>query len=594
MYFLATTAIEEFWDTSKPILFLGDWCRRYSRRSFWEQLGGEVIRHPWQDRGKYREAYSYVNALYERLLPVLGGALNEVHGENHNNRYWAIIIGPFLFHYIHIIYDRYLLLKTILDKYQDITTIGLSEESFVVPLNTIDFINSVCDDPYNLQLCTKILSAIGKSFPRKNLEITPLKRANNGGMGSACAIFKKSIKEALNAAALAFQDNRQIILKCSNFDLYTTFRLIYKTKGRVWPCFEEDICLSEFQTDRRKRKKLGDLGFERDEFESVMQNMLPFEIPQCYIEGYKIIIKEVEKKYPKNCQAIMSANGWFRMEAFKQWAAASSEEGKMLIGAQHGGGYGSLACLPFENYELSVTDRFYSWGWEQEHGNSRIVPMPATKLAGRKAIGACNDKEGIVLAVTGTSRYFYRFEGITNYVFDDYISWQIRFIEAVSPDLKNKIRFRAYAEDYGWDHIQRLKDHNCGVTVETWKVPLVKCLKNCRIYVCDNLSTTYLEALSADKPTILFWNPDIFQLRTEAQPYYDLLREAGILHHSPESAASALNAAYRDAEGWWNAPERQAARKRFCHRFGRTSPDAIDQWAEELKDILQNRSIGGR
>ena len=171
-----------------------------------------------------------------------------------------------------------------MDKYQDITTIGLSEESFVVPLNTIDFINRACDDPYNLQLCTKILSVIGKSFPSKKLEITPLRSTNNGGMGSACAILKKCIREALNA--MAFHDNSQIILKYSYFDLYTTFRLIFKTNGRVWPHFEEDISLSEFRTDRRKRKKLGDLGFGRDEFESVMQNMLPFEIPLCYIEGY--------------------------------------------------------------------------------------------------------------------------------------------------------------------------------------------------------------------------------------------------------------------------------------------------------------------
>jgi putative transferase (TIGR04331 family) len=594
MYFLATTAIEEFWDTSKPILFLGDWCRRYSRRSFWEQLGGEVIGHPWQDREKYREAYSYVSALYERLLPVIGGALNEVHGENHTKRYWEIVIGPFLFHYIHIIYDRYLLIKTVLDEYQDITTIGLSEESFVIPLNTFDFVISACDDPYNLQLCTKILSAIGKLFPCKNLDITPQRPANSGRMGSARAILKKCIREALNAAALALQDNRKIILKNSYFDLYTTFQLIYKTNGRVWPHFEEDISLSRFAIDRRKRKKLGDLGFGRDEFESVLQNMLPFEIPQCYIEGYKTIKKEVERKYPKNCQAIMSANGWFRMEVFKQWAAASFEEGKLLIGAQHGGGYGSLACLPFENYELSVTDRFYSWGWEQERGSSRSVPMPATKLTGRKTIGACNDKKRIVLAATGTPRYFLRFEGMSNYVFDDYISWQIRFIEAVSPDLKNKMRLRAYGWDYGWEHFQRLKDHNCGVTVETWEVPFVKCLKNCRIYVCDHLSTTFLEALSADKPTILFWNPNIFQLRNEAEPYYDLLREAGILHHSPEAAASVLDAAYRDVEGWWNAAERQAARQRFCHRFCRTSPDAIAEWVTELRDIWQSRPIGRR
>jgi len=78
-------------------------------------------------------------------------------------------------------------------------------------------------------------------------------------------------------------------------------------------------------------------------------------------------------------------------------------------------------------------------------------------------------------------------------------------------------------------------------------------LENCRLYVCDHLSTTFAEALAANKPTVLFCNPETNRLRLDAQPYFDLLRNSGILFDTPETAASAVAAVYGDVEAWWNA-----------------------------------------
>ena len=35
---LVTTALEETWDTKKPMLFLGEWCKLYNRKKYWEWL----------------------------------------------------------------------------------------------------------------------------------------------------------------------------------------------------------------------------------------------------------------------------------------------------------------------------------------------------------------------------------------------------------------------------------------------------------------------------------------------------------------------------------------------------------------------------
>jgi hypothetical protein len=45
--FLATTALEEFWDTSGPILFAGEWCRLPERAAVWRALDAEVLPDQW-------------------------------------------------------------------------------------------------------------------------------------------------------------------------------------------------------------------------------------------------------------------------------------------------------------------------------------------------------------------------------------------------------------------------------------------------------------------------------------------------------------------------------------------------------------------
>lgn len=56
-YFLATTALEEFWDTTKPIIFRGECCLLY--RSFWEQIEGKLLESPFENPEVADAAYNY-------------------------------------------------------------------------------------------------------------------------------------------------------------------------------------------------------------------------------------------------------------------------------------------------------------------------------------------------------------------------------------------------------------------------------------------------------------------------------------------------------------------------------------------------------
>ncbi|TCV84265.1 LIC12162 family transferase [Sulfurirhabdus autotrophica] len=580
--FLVTTALAEFWDTTKPIIFLGEWCLRYKQHAFWEKVDGKLMESPFREHEQTKEAYDYINRLYEKILPLLGDALNSIHEVNYSNHYWRIVVGPWLHYYLSTVYDRYIHLKSAMEKHPKCTTIGLSEESFVTPHDTLDFICYLLEDSFNLQIYTKLLSALGRAFPRKKVQInsnTLYTKMQSSSLKSR--IFSRALKVCLDLFANIWHPT---LLVSPYFSRHAEFQLLFKSYGKVLPFRAIKKNWSSVSCDKAIREKLKVIPLGKDEFECCLSSMLFSDVPHCYLEGFKGNKESADTIYPKKVKAIFSANSWYYDEPFKHWAATSADKGALLLGAQHGGSYGGLAMMVSENHETAITDYYFSWGWERADCMSRVIPFSATKLAGREKIGANNQQFGILWAGTALPRYLVQFPLLPKY-FNEYLSWQRRFANVLSQNARAEVRVRLLDEDYGWDIAQRLIDTFPDIKIETSTVSFLESLGNCRLYVCDHFSTTFAEALAANKPTILFWNSQTNELRPEAQSYFDLLRKGGILFDTPESAGEALNQIYDDVETWWNDSERQNIVEMFCERFARNSPDAIELWVAEFKRL---------
>ena len=73
---LCTTAKENTWPDDEPVLFLGEWCRRHSRKTHWSRMDAVVLPYHWDDRAKLYKDYLYLCDLHERLLRELAVKLN--------------------------------------------------------------------------------------------------------------------------------------------------------------------------------------------------------------------------------------------------------------------------------------------------------------------------------------------------------------------------------------------------------------------------------------------------------------------------------------------------------------------------------------
>jgi putative transferase (TIGR04331 family) len=584
--FLATTALEEFWDTSKQLLFLGEWCRRFERKDYWEEFGGEVARNPLKTERDLFEAHQYVNKLYYELLPLLTNELNLLHKTSRSCKYWRILIGPWLYFYICVVLDRFLNIKSALKYYPDLTTILMAEKSFVTPKDTLDFLTLVCDDAYNLQIFSRILKLISpKKFPEKelSLELKIKKRKQNEKL-----TIKEISRRILNGLMMGL--GAKVIFKGALFPLAAEMTIFCRSMFRIRASRSGVVDLPELSLDNDLRGRFENININRDEFLQIFFKLLPLDFPKCFVEGYQIMKDKIKSEYPLSPKAIFNSIGWYLDEGFKTWAAESSEKGIPLFGVPHGGNLGVDKYEEvFLGNEIDIVDHYFTWGWEEPRRKGKVKPLPVPKLINRKVLGAEAKRSGILFGASSVPRYLYMFHPFNNYVYLNYFNGHIRFSNSLAPGLRSQLYMRAYHNDYGWGYLNRLKEVCPEVVVEDPNIPFEKRIKDCRIYVCDHLSTTYAEALAVNKPTILFWDPKIFQLRPEAKPYFDALRSAGILYETPEGAAEAINSIYYDIEKWWNNDERQKTIKEFCQNYARTSSNAITEWVKELSQISENK-----
>jgi putative transferase (TIGR04331 family) len=158
---------------------------------------------------------------------------------------------------------------------------------------------------------------------------------------------------------------------------------------------------------------------------------------------------------------------------------------------------------------------------------------------------------------------------------------QQRFMGVVSSPVSDLLVFRIQ-KNRGWEEDLRWRDSDVSPKVYQGNISYIKHLAMSRLCVCFYNGTPFLETFAANYPTLLYWDPKYTELNESAQPYFKLLREAGILYYTPESAASKLNEIYQDPLSWWMSPRVQDARNKFCDRFVRTSEDWVAQWKEEL------------
>jgi putative transferase (TIGR04331 family) len=582
---LVTTALEETWSDAEPMLFLGEWCRLFERRAHWSTLDAEVLPYHWDDRGKLQADYAYLTVINEELMSELALKLNEIHGVNHSVRYWRILVGPWLGYFTQMFYDRWESIQQANRAHDLSGSIVLTgNEADMVPRDMADFICLFLGDAWNHRIYGLILRSVGVTLIQKQAtESTPrfVRGPSTAGPGAG---MKSALKSWLSraAAVLARDDDVFMINTYLPPGRQAALHRRLRQAPQYWHAAPAQSAGVNWAARTWK------LGTEMHRgFEAAVRAAIPQQIPTTYLEGYDTLVQHVNAlPWPKTPRLIWTSNAHNSDEVFKAWAAAKVDQGATLVIGQHGGHFGIGRWNFLEDHEMAICDRYFSWGWSAPT-ETRVVPIG--QLKAKRPLEVDHSLQPNALLVTcEVPRYSYwMYSTVVAGQYLGYLEDQYAFLEALPNAVRRQVIVRLYPTTFAvpfWSQGARMRERLNRTRFDDGRAPIDDLIRKSRLYISTYNATTFLESFSMNVPTVIFWNPEHWELRDSAVPYFDELRQVGIFHDSPASAARHVAAIWDDVGGWWNRPKVQESVQRFMIQYSSLPDDLLDRIERALGD----------
>jgi putative transferase (TIGR04331 family) len=583
---LVTTSEEKLWSDGENVVFLGEWAKANISIKNQQPFQYKVLEYHWNDRVKYNRDHEYLNALYESLLILITTSLNHMHGVNKSTRYWRILVGPWLLYFIQVCFDRWEMIDVASqDSNIKKTKIIKMNNKDIIPKDFSQFVDYFTKDKWNHWIYGEIIKY------RKLFEIVTIKSSQYSQGVEKDSTYrdkfsKRVILTFIQQLFRPFCRNKKYFIYSCQFGLIPTFLLELSLKD--FPSIGKTISVGTKKIDNYKRKNISLDGLAKNEFEKFLVELIPKQIPSCYIEGFVSLNNNNTKMpWPLKPKVILTATGCFYDEPFKAWAAEKVNNGSVLLYAQHGGHYGTGRLSSGEDHERNISDRFLSWGW---HGEG-VDPLPSPKLNAINKSERNKTPKKCLLVQNVTPRYSYvMFSSVVSSMQIDYFNQQFKFVEMLLPRIKNNLVVRLFPNDYGWKQRERWGDKFPHVTLDD-SSSFSHQINDAKIVVATYNATTFLETFTANIPTLIFWDSEHWQCNDDSKYYFEVLNLAGILHFSPESAANKLNKIWNNSEEWWESNEVQHAIDIFCSQYAQTSNAYFDKWKSYLSKTEGNSKL---
>lgn len=587
--YLITTADERSWRFDQPVLFLGEWCRRYNRNHIWSKMDS-LVAAPYALQHHKKQDLDTIHSLTVKILPELTEALNAFHKTQYPIRYWNIVLGHWLKRYISLTFNRYQVLTQALEQYTISGTAVFKIENYTLATSTSDsFVWATHNDQWNHIFFSKILMEyenppvlIEPMVVTDTTNINPLK--NN--QETKYFDLKKTFKPIVRKICQPFSRNTDAFILNSYLPLQEEIKL-QLSLGQM-PQFWQTPEFTEAHINFETRKELKLTSSVNNTLESFIRKHLFETMPICFLEGYQTIVEYTERlKWPKKPRFIFTSNNFDTDEIFKIWTASKVNEGVPYFIGQHGNNYGTL--LEADYYpEVSAIDppfcdQFITWGWENK--SSRKIPAFIFKTAKQKKKSF--DPQGGLLFIQATLPHWLGPDD-KYYSFGQFQEEQFKFVDTLSPELRQLLCVRLHHtyKKLPWFERTRWEEKYPDLRIENGNIHIKKLIRKSRLVIHSYDSTGLLECLALDIPTIAFWNHGFEHLIPEAIPYYQLLKDINILHDTPEQAADFIMQHWHNISTWWNNPVLQNKRKIFCHQYAREEKHPI----QRLKAILKLQS----
>lgn len=187
---LVTTALEETWQDSEHIIFLGEWCKLYNQKIKWEKIDHSVAPFHWDDREKFNKDYNYLESFHNRLLIALTDTLNSHHNVEFSSRYWQILLDPWLMSYVSVLFDHWECIRTVFENEDNndlATSLPNIFENIEPPFSYEEFANELLLDEWHYAVFSKII----EKYYREKCNIFRIDLTSSNKVVDDLSLYKK-------------------------------------------------------------------------------------------------------------------------------------------------------------------------------------------------------------------------------------------------------------------------------------------------------------------------------------------------------------------------------------------------------------------
>ena len=520
------------------------------------------------------EEFESFESSSELVFQDLVHELNRLHGTAFPLRYWRIVVGAWFQQFAQVVHMRLRIAEYVFETYGalKVAKLDLTWQE-LLPATHDEASLLFATDIWNHHIYVEAINFVAKSSaenilvssPERNKELLEYRQHVNFGLPTSQAISK------LESLLAKIAPNPKVVLAgvVQSKLALIVMHLRLRSLPRLWRFSSK---LNSHAIDEVARQKFEISKSSAVRFEKFLRDLLATNLPTIYLEGFKelqnIVSESQIKRHPK---LIFTNTLLHRNEQFKVWSAEHVISGATkLVSGQHGGGYGVKQYKSWgENYEISVVDRFMSWGWSDD---LKIVMPTCVQTHHEKFKPTRTGGVLIVLGPITRNSDIYGMLGVqSNSAYLDNLKKLVTLLpETIRKQTtirpKNASSVGKPARVSGQQIFAILGG---AVEVDFGSVGLNETLCRNRISIVTYNETTVPNNVMAGYPTIIYWDPKHEQLNLRANKFYEQLLVAKILHHSPESAARHLVDVWDDVDAWWTSKVVLQARETFCENFAR-------------------------
>jgi putative transferase (TIGR04331 family) len=534
-----------------------------------------VVAYPSRStREAFERDHEFVDRRYHRYVTILAERLNEVHGVCRDRSFWQKTLSLSLLRHITFCYDLFQVCEANLRPDTHDCRI-LAERSFSVPDNFNAHRHFFQHTNFGQE---QLFAAYCRSFhPGSFTEFDdvhqwPAPSAAEAGGKRPLHGMAPFHPVRIVRRLLRFRQPTIAVIK-SFFSESNLNQLLLRSRGRIQYVQMPAVPPPSTSIDVSRRNALCRDGEGFDRFDRFAFAAFQHGMPKALVEDFDAQCKCYSRFLDrlKEVRWIV-CEAWIGDAGSAMLLALAAERGIRHLYNEH-----NYLGHPFLGnnlkYLLPLVDEFATLGW----GDGRAPNLvPAASLFPWVEDTGTSPRQDILyvasipLARAPEINASYGESGAVNA--PSYLAFIRTFLSRLSDATLNQTVLRKYPtrharvmQAYDMDHA--LGDQFARMKrVDEGARPARALMQEARLVIADYISTTYLEALMSDIPSVFFWNRDAYHLEPSCANFFDGLQRAGICHTDPVAAARFVETIKDEPRTWWQSSAVREARSDFLQQ----------------------------